>query len=545
MKKYLDFINESKLQLLLEAKMFYTLNFMEILDRIDHPIAEEIKKLRGNEVDVNTNMIDIDYDKNDFISFIPDDKFEKMEYIVTDPSYANYVLSIGIDDKGYNMGRVRTPSEGEIVTIVKDFTPQEINSILGDTTIDKNYSHVRWNNSLVGTCECLYETDHLTKNRENVKPSPYKIGRFVNALLTKAGVKFTAKDVEAFVDKFKAEMMKRRNIFDTNFEIVKGEDIRTYYLEDNYYDNEEGTLAGSCMKGDDCQEYLNIYVENDDVVSLIIFRSEHDRELITGRALLWDARLKSNDKSIKFMDRVYVNKSNDIELFKQFAIKNGYYYKHKQDYSETPLMFNDQVLSEYDSKIYVDVNPGNYRVYPYMDTVKYHIINDGLLKNYEPGVKRDSTDGECSYCNSTGVASCNECYGDGRYQCYECDGDGTTGCSSCDGDGYIYCDNCSGEGNYDCNDCDGSGEIECSTCDGNGEDEDGNSCSDCDGRGNIECSTCDGRGSVDCEECNNGNVPCGRCDGDGSSECGQCDGAGDFECETCEGTGQRECSECQ
>jgi hypothetical protein len=338
--------------------------------------------------------------------------------------------------------------------------------------------------------------------------------------------------------------MKRKNIFETNFEIVKGEDIREYYLEDKYYDNEEGTLAGSCMKGNECQEYLNIYVENDDVVSLIIFRSEHDRELITGRALLWDATLESTNEKIKFMDRVYVNKSNDIELFKQFAIKNGYYYKHKQDYSETPLMFNDKVLSEEDSKIYVDINPGNYELYPYIDTVKYHIIRKGILKNYEPGVIRNSTEGGCEYCNATGEVECDECYGEGEVECSDCYGSGKNYCGECDGDGYTYCRTCNGDGNYDCNTCEGEGEVECSDCGGSGEDGDDN-CSTCDGKGKVECSDCDGDSTVKCDECEEGRIDCRYCDGEGSVKCYNCEGEGSVKCDGCDGEGEKVCGDCQ
>ena len=162
-------------------------------------------------------------------------KFENMEYTITDPSHSNYTLSHALNYEGYNMGRINTPGEGEIVTVIKNFTIDELNKLLnGNYFVEKKYSHIKWKSKLFSIDnECLYETDHLTKNKDNVKPSPFKIGRFVNALLTKAGVEFSPKDIEAFVDKFKAEMMKRKNIFETNFEIVKGNDIREYYLEDN------------------------------------------------------------------------------------------------------------------------------------------------------------------------------------------------------------------------------------------------------------------------------------------------------------------------
>ena len=46
---------------------------------------------------------------------------------------------------------------------------------------------------------------------------------------------------------------------------------------------------------------------------------------IKGRAILWDAKI--NNENVKFMDRIYTTKDNDVELFKQYAEKNGYWYK--------------------------------------------------------------------------------------------------------------------------------------------------------------------------------------------------------------------------
>lgn len=78
MNKYLEFLTESKLQLLLEANISYTNSFIEVLNNIDDPISDKLKKLKGKDVDVKTNNIALDYGKTDYILFIPEDKYEKL-----------------------------------------------------------------------------------------------------------------------------------------------------------------------------------------------------------------------------------------------------------------------------------------------------------------------------------------------------------------------------------------------------------------------------------------------------------------------------------
>ncbi len=98
-----------------------------------------------------------------------------MEYTITDPRYSNYTLSRILDNKGYNMAS-NTPGEGEIVTVIKNFTIDELNKLLdGNNFVKKKYSHIKWKSQYVSDNECLYETDYLTKNKDNVKPSPFKI----------------------------------------------------------------------------------------------------------------------------------------------------------------------------------------------------------------------------------------------------------------------------------------------------------------------------------------------------------------------------------
>lgn len=497
MNKYLEFLTESKLQLLLEANISYTNSFIEVLNNIDDPISDKLKKLKGKDVDVKTNNIALDYGKTDYILFIPEDKYEKLPWKTSgaEMAYPKIASSAALY---YPIGDIFTPDEGRIVEVVKNFTREEQDELLKKIGVnlpnDHLFSHIRWHvDSMTRdsmTRECFYRTDYIIKDLTGFKETPFKIGKFVTNFLTKAGVEFTNIDIERFVDKFKSEMKKKNDIFN-NFEIVNGYDIVKYYLEDNYT-SLEGTLGNSCMRHHSCQDYFDIYSENTDSVSLIIFKDTVKEDTICGRAILWDAIQISTGKDIKFMDRIYVNKSSDTEIFKQYAITNGFHYKEKQNYSETPLMFNNKVLSVEDSLIKVYVDGKDYDYYPYVDTVKYYNYN-GVLSNSSSkyNIKLDSTNGgRCDICDSTGRVECYECSTYGKVDCYGCGGIGKTNCSNCWGDGAVSCPE---------DDCDNQ-TIGCPECNSEGTFE----CMECDGDGSLTCSNCNGEGFNDCPECNGG-----------------------------------------
>jgi hypothetical protein len=69
-------------------------------------------------------------------------------------------------------------------------------------------------------------------------------------------------EIEAFVNYYKSTydgVYKGAEAF----ELVKGEDIRKWYLVDRY-EEENGQLGNSCMRYKRCQPYLDIYVQNPD-----------------------------------------------------------------------------------------------------------------------------------------------------------------------------------------------------------------------------------------------------------------------------------------
>lgn len=528
LNKYLEFITESNLDLILEAKISFLPKFSDILNKIKSPIAKQLLDLVGKDVDVNTNYIDIDLSKDvDIITFIPDNKVKEEDVntaVISNPVYSYTSHSQLFKYAGLNVQHLNTPDEGDTVKIIREFSPRELASEL-----KLSYSSsIVWVKSTKNGNDYFIGIEGILKKPINIKGNDIKVGRFAGKLLAKAGIKVTDKEIEEFVNQFKAKLNLMKDAL-SRFKIVSGEDIRNYYSE-SVYSESCGSLGGSCMRYDRCQKYLDIYVFNPKQVSLIILMSEIDDEKISGRAILWTGNVICDDtndeskKNVKFMDRAYTNDSSDETLFKEFATKNGFYYKKVQSNDEYMIiMFNGEELDE--DKFEVTLEKKKYDYYPYMDTLKYYSEN-GVIKNDDSNYdyKLESTEGSNGECDT--------CGGEGTHTCGECDGDGEVSCNECDGDGNIRCSECSGEGSYDCGECDGVGEVDCDICDGSGKDDEDDDCDDCNGTGKKPCS------------CDDGTIKCEECDGDGETECGDCYGRGERECYSCEGCGNVNCDDC-
>ena len=211
-----------------------------------------------------------------------------------------------------------------------------------------------------------------TTNRNSIK-----IGRLVNHLLTEVKLEFVAKDIEDFVNLYKASYDFTSNK-DVQFEVVKGDMIAHWYKRQNYVDG-GGVLSNSCMceKG---SEYFDIYTKNSRCSMVILYsdggelRSDgtYRSDLIKGRAILWD--IVYNGESIKFMDRVYTQNDSDVELFKSYAQSRGWWYKESQSmYPETPITKGEDVSIE-DFEVELDVV--NIKYFPYMDTMCHWVTKE-------------------------------------------------------------------------------------------------------------------------------------------------------------------------
>jgi len=406
--------------------------------------------------------------------------------------------------------------------------------MLNGTEVDTNYNYITFD--VDKEDKVFFIPDDKAKKVDDpytLKKSDMNIGRFVRAILTKAGHEVNNKELEEFVSKYKASILVEKESF-KRFEIVKGDDIKYWYNLNQYYRG-DGTLGSSCMRYAKCRDFLDIYSRNPERCSLIILKSKGDDYKITGRALLW-----LDDKDRKFMDRVYIEDSSDTQLFIDYAIDNGFYYKKNQTYQiGDPIMFNGQELTKEDSWIYITLeNGGEFSKYPYMDTVKYYTPYRNLLtNNWTDSYEYELTDteggnGSCSNCGGSGEVECEDCCGSGEYRCWRCEGEGEVECRECDGYGEVDCHVCDGHGEVECPVCDGYAEVTCPQCDGSGEFEEG------------PCDNCDSSGKIPCYNCETGQLTCPECEGSCKEECEDCEGKGLEECTSCDGDGTTECQEC-
>lgn len=523
-KRYFEFINES-LEFIIESDVIYSDKFKKVLNKIDHPLSKKILDIENKDLDVRNNFFDVSFDKNDKVSFIPDAKAQ--EILKKEENFFRFVGRSGgwlkhsqsnqniFDKLGYtpDSETIETVDEetGEVVKVEKPKEPYNPNSMdvgkeISRTVSElsgKTYIYLQFENGKgVYNLEKLRPSDEgknqvWSKNRQEIK-----VGKAIRALLKTANVDVNDKEIEEFVNSFKAALDRLNDKF-SFFDVVSDDDISHFYNYKNYFEN-RGTLGSSCMARVP-ESFLSIYTENPDVCSLIIFRSQDDDSKIMGRALLWTL-----NNGNKFVDRIYTINDSDVQLFKDYAKENGWYVKKYNNSSDTDYVISPDG-TEVRLPLKVTVRRGQYNNYPYLDTLKYYNPNSGILsvESGSSSYRLEDTDGHylytCEYCGGEGTVECGDCYGDGEVNCSNCDGRGQLDCNDCDGYGEINCSHCDGEGTMendegeeeDCSYCDGSGKEKCETCNGDGSID----CEDCSGDGKEECSNCRGSGTVDCYEC--------------------------------------------
>lgn len=502
--KYTEFLIEQQILLILETNIVYTDNFKKTLSKIESPISTQILSLSGKDIDVNTNYIDIT-EKEDTITFIPSNRFDPNDLnkiIVTDPGEYYSDLDKLVKIIGLPLStKWSKPNIGDTGTIIREFTSEEIQQIY-NTSYSNSIFYIKLDNG-----NNLFIRDSgISKASPKIRSNELKIGRFVKKILTASKINISDKEIEEFVNKYKSQIHIQNDIF-SKIEIVSKDEIKYWYHFDRY-DTGAGTLNNSCMRYQKCQNFLDIYTNNPEVCQLVILKNDTG-DKIKGRALLWKVKDENNEDCGYFMDRVYCTTDSYIELFKQYAVKNGWMYKSIQDSNENTTILKNNSISD-NQKFMVYVND-NYSKYPYMDTIKYFDTSENLLSN-DSSIRYDyeleSTEGgngNCDCCDGSGNVECEECRGNGEIPCSTCDGDREVNCDECN-DGKVSCSTCDGDGEItnddgnteECPDCDGSGETNCDECKGDGNIE----CTDCNGSGEEECPDCDGRGRVDCDECN-------------------------------------------
>lgn len=230
-KKYNNYLIQS----LLESILVSSGEFKQLLSDIpsDNKIADALYNIIDYKTDIKTTYNYIDQtDKNDEISFIPDNQFQRFK------------------EKG----------------------------------------------------------DDITSKTKNKA----KIGRMVRQILKDNGYNFSESDIEKFVNQFKSTWNLKHGV-GRKIEVVKGDDIIYWYNEENYFKS-DGTLGNSCMRYDHKSEFMRIYADNPDKISMITLRQD---DKLLARALVW----KLDDGRI-YLDRIYAIHDSDFDFVYNWALQN-------------------------------------------------------------------------------------------------------------------------------------------------------------------------------------------------------------------------------
>jgi hypothetical protein len=381
--KYSEFILESQIyNLILEGKMVFSSDFIEILDTLSTSGDAEVEDLssliRGYmniDVAVDSNCIDVS-DKQGMISFVPDDKVSEEDLIYKIKPTAD-LLDYQSSNPHSLFTELDIPGEGLINIHPRSLTfnrwklikKQELNEYrdltfyyLQDFDTPSKFIVVYYRSG----AQALIPIGSTSNRKGDVK-----LGRFINKFLSAIGNTFSAATIERLVNMYQAEVLLKKNALNY-FKVVEGEDIRKWYHENMYESSNGGQLANSCMRYPKCQDFLDIYTENPQVCKLLIFTPNEGK--LSGRALLWTLE---NGK--KYMDRIYTNKDSYDNLFLKWANENGY-------------------TKGIEASSVVKVNTKDYELYPYMDTFIFYDADEGKLSNSEifqrPYAQLDETDGE-------------------------------------------------------------------------------------------------------------------------------------------------------
>jgi len=402
---YPEFVLES---LILESKLEFSDKFKRVLSFIpnDSEIKNYLLGMKGADINIVQNYIDISDNKEE-VTFIQDRRAQQL--IKDNPSVwktnsslpGSKFLTFNKNDEGeYKNKKIFDALGFEPQEPISENHPVPSPNVVGkilseyiSTLSGKTYVLFAWNDSGTDKFICLNKDavdqySDTEKKLYTTNRNPIRIGRLVNSIMTAAKQSVTPKQVEDFSNAYKSAWDMMNDAF-MKFDVVSGYAIARWYDESSY-ESDGSTLGSSCMRYDTCSEYFGIYTENSDVVKLVILYSEKGGSIkdgkfisnyIKGRALLW----KTNQGDM-FMDRIYTNNDSDVELFKQFAEKNGWWCKRNQNSGNS---FTAQKGSSFKDPTYtVDLKWADHEYYPYVDTLSYLKLNEidsrddsGILSN--------------------------------------------------------------------------------------------------------------------------------------------------------------------
>ncbi len=386
--KYEDYISEKAVyEILLESKVVYSKKFINLLNKMKaNKLATQLLNLYSKDVDgVTQNYIDIT-DLKDAVSFTPDRKVQELtkdkpetwvitnsgRYLTTSDRNDKLFEALGYDKEKYNCWAPDTGAVGLILSETISRTSGKIYVMF------KEHEGERIG---VVNKEAIEPTEAEDQRIWSTSRNNIKIGRLVRAILTASKIPFADSEIEKFTNQYKATYDFAKDAL-KQFDIVKGDKIAYWYDEENYVDG-GGSLNNSCMASVG-SDYFDIYTQNPQVSLVILYgeggsieSEKYTDSKIKGRAILWDAKL--DGQPVKFMDRIYTSQDADVELFKQFAEKNGWWFKKRQS-MEPGDDFTDGSSSK-KGKIKVNLDDTDFEYYPYCDTICYIDTNTGIASN--------------------------------------------------------------------------------------------------------------------------------------------------------------------
>jgi hypothetical protein len=386
--KYGDYISEKLVyELLLESKVVYSKKFINLLNKMKaNKLATQLLSLYSKDVDgVTQNYIDIT-DQKDAVSFTPDRKVQELtkdkpetwvitnsgKYLTKSDRNDKIFEALGYDKSKYNCWE---PDTGQIGLILAETVSRTSGKIY---VMFKEYEGER-----IGVInkEAMEPKEAEDQKIWSISRNNIKIGRLTRAILNSAKITVTDTELEQFINTYKATYDFAKDAL-KQFDIVKGNKIAYWYDRQNYVDG-GGSLNNSCMASAD-SDYFDIYTQNPQVSLVILYGDsgvitgdKYTDTLIKGRAILWDCKL--DGMSIKFMDRIYTSQDADVEIFKQFAEKNGWWYKKRQSMEPGEDLTDGSSVRR--GTLETKLNDAYFDYYPYCDTMCYINSDTGTVCN--------------------------------------------------------------------------------------------------------------------------------------------------------------------
>lgn len=440
---YIDFITESKLDLILESNIVYTKEFRKALRGIESTLSDKLKNIEGNDVDITTNYIEINPEKDDTINFIPDNQLR---------SPAGNLRRVGkIKRNEIKIGRF---IRRLLTKVGEEFTDSEIEDF-----VNKYKSYINLKNKALNRVSIV--------SGEDIRKY-YLFDSYSNIKNTLGSSCMRYPKCQPYLDIYVNNPEYVSLIILKNMEFDDKIDGRAllWILDDGR------KFMDRIYKTEESQD--NLFIKFARKNGIYYKSIQHSR---TDFNLMFDGKVSEENPNLR------------VEL-------DG-----RKHYNTYPYMDTLKYYDPNDGTLRNKMQSDNY------DILTLEEVNGGDGSCSSCGGTGESECGdcdgekriECYDCGGSGETECWECDGNGYVDCDECDGRGDIDCDECggsgeDGEGHA-CTECGGKGIIDCGDCSG-GEVDCPDCDSGH-----NECDECDGRGDNECGECGGEGTVNCYDC--------------------------------------------